>query len=78
MKTRIPAQSEVPATPSLVVSHLAPVPTSVAIDNAAVTDTQIRELAYRLYEERERIDGKDLQDWFEAESILREQGKLAA
>jgi hypothetical protein len=40
--------------------------------------TPKRELAYKLYEERGRVDGNDLKDWLEAETILRERGKLEA
>jgi len=38
----------------------------------------IRQLAYRLYEERGRVDGCDLEDWLEAEAILQQEGKLVA
>ncbi len=41
-------------------------------------ESQIRELAYRLYEERGRVDGYAEKDWFEAEAIIRKRGKLAA
>lgn len=41
-------------------------------------DAQIRELAYRLYEDRGRVDGRELDDWLEAESIIRQEGKLAS
>jgi hypothetical protein len=40
--------------------------------------SNIRELAYRLYEERGRLDGRDLEDWLEAEAILQQEGKLVA
>jgi DUF2934 family protein len=42
------------------------------------SERQIREIAYRLYEERGKIDGQDLDDWLEAEAIVRESKKLAA
>lgn len=38
----------------------------------------IRELAFRLYIERGRIDGKEMEDWLEAEEVLRQKGKIAA
>jgi hypothetical protein len=41
-------------------------------------DLEIRELAYKLYEERGRIEGHALQDWLEAEDIVRQGGKIAA
>jgi Protein of unknown function (DUF2934) len=41
-------------------------------------DLEIRELAYKLYEERGRIDGQALQDWLKAEAIVRQGGKVAA
>jgi len=37
-----------------------------------------RQLAYQLYEERGRVDGRDLEDWLEAEAILQQKGKLVA
>jgi DUF2934 family protein len=39
---------------------------------------QIRNLAYALYEEGGRVDGRDLEYWLEAESIIRKGDKLAA
>ena len=39
---------------------------------------RIRELAYRLYEERGRVDGHDVEDWLQAESIISAGGQLAA
>jgi hypothetical protein len=41
-------------------------------------DLEVRELAYKLYEERGRIEGHALQDWLEAEAIVRQGGKIAA
>jgi hypothetical protein len=78
MKTNLAVQPETPAVPIPVISKPASAPAREAVKQDAVTDTQIQELAYKLYEERGRVDGGDLQDWFEAESILRERGKLAA
>jgi hypothetical protein len=44
------------------------------------THAQIEEYAYRLYVERGRVDGSDLDDWFTAESELRSrtEGLLAS
>jgi hypothetical protein len=65
-----------PDLPSLAV-HISPNDDAVS-NEADALERRIGELAYRLYEERGRIDGFDLQDWLEAESIIRESGKLAA
>jgi hypothetical protein len=78
MKTKVHAQSEMPNVSVPVVSQTALAEAGVALTNQAVSDMEIREQAFKLYEERGRVDGYDLQDWFEAESILRERGKLAA
>lgn len=78
MKAKTHVQPEMPAAPIPVVSQLALAPTTVAVENDDVTNSQVQVLAYKLYEERGRVDGYDLQDWFEAESILHERGKLAA
>jgi hypothetical protein len=48
------------------------------VNEAEDADARIRELAYRLYEERGRVDGYALLDWLEAEAIVRQRGKLAA
>jgi Protein of unknown function (DUF2934) len=78
MKTKVHAQSEMPTARIPVVSQFPPVNATVVDKSNAVTDMQIQELAYKLYEERGRTEGNDLQDWLEAESLLRERGKLAA
>ena len=39
---------------------------------------QIRELAFRLYEERGHRDGHDVEDWLEAEAIILGQPAHAA
>ncbi|PYX32443.1 MAG: hypothetical protein DMG80_07885 [Acidobacteria bacterium] len=41
-------------------------------------DSEIRQLAYKLYEERGRTEGQTLQDWLDAEAIIRQGGKVAA
>jgi hypothetical protein len=78
MKAKADAQRGTPTIPVPAVSKLTSASVSVATNNDAITDAQLQELAYKLCEERGRVDGNDLQDWFEAESILRERGKLAA
>jgi Protein of unknown function (DUF2934) len=40
--------------------------------------SEIRELAYKLYIERGQSEGHALQDWLEAEAIVRQGGKVAA
>ena len=37
--------------------------------------TRVAELAYALYEQRARKDGHDLEDWFNAEQRMMEQGR---
>ncbi len=37
--------------------------------------TPVAELAYALYEQRGRKDGHDLEDWFNAEQRIKEQGR---
>ena len=37
--------------------------------------TRVAELAYALYEQRGRKDGHDLEDWFNAEQRMMEQGR---
>ena len=34
---------------------------------------EIAKFAYELYQKRGKADGNDLEDWFEAEKILRER-----
>jgi hypothetical protein len=41
-------------------------------------ETKIRELAYSLYQQRGRVDGQDVQDWLDAEAIIRVKNNLAA
>jgi hypothetical protein len=53
-------------------------PISVPAPEEGRRNNNIRELAYRLYEERGRLDGRDLEDWLEAEAILQQEGKLVA
>ena len=79
MKTRVDVPSDNPLAPLPVISKLALAAASVTTDRGVASgDAQVEELAYKLYEERGRTDGNDQQDWFEAESILRERGKSAS
>ena len=56
-----------------------PPPREIGDSNARkVNDAEIRELAFRLYEDRGRVDGHELEDWLEAESLIRQRGKFAA
>src|SRR5258708_16395077 len=64
-------------SPTLSVPILSPAPSSI-LDPEEGRRSNVRELAYRLYEERGRLDGRDLEDWLEAEAILQQEGKLAA
>jgi hypothetical protein len=41
-------------------------------------ETEIRELAFSLYEQRGRRHGHELEDWLEAEAIINTQAKQAA
>jgi len=80
MKAKTRAQSKMPALAFPVVSELFLAFACLAVkgDSVTVTHTEIRELAYKLFEEHGRVDGNDLRDWLEAETILRERGKLEA
>ena len=40
--------------------------------------TRVVELAYKLYEQRGRKDGQDLEDWFKAERRIMSQGRLSS
>ena len=46
-------------------------PTTATAELPSLSDTARR--AYQLYELRGRIDGHDLEDWFQAESELRQR-----
>jgi hypothetical protein len=48
------------------------VDTSNNIENR---DLEIRELAYKLYQERDRTEGQALQDWLDAEATIQQGGK---
>ena len=65
------AESQIPA---LTIA----LPQEPELEERAELDLQIRELAYRLYEERGRVEGQEVQDWLDAEAIVRQGSKLAA
>jgi len=46
------------------------VPISIVEQTPPELQQQIRELAYQLYEQRGRLDGRAEQDWIEAEAII--------
>ncbi len=81
-RTEIPQSLEVdtvkPETPSPGPTPVAPQTLGSTSSGGQPDGDAVCELAYRLYEERGRVDGFDLQDWMEAEAIIRERGKLAA
>jgi hypothetical protein len=59
-----------------------PAANTLPIPELSITEpdlqTRIRDVAYQLYVQRGCVDGHDLEDWFEAESIVRQGEKLAA
>jgi hypothetical protein len=63
----MPTEQSVPA-PAVAESQISEVPAA---------EEQIRELAFKLYEQRGRQDGHDVEDWLEAEAIIRAQQRPA-
>ncbi len=55
----------------------APILNLPAVISEQDSEHEVRELAYRLYEERGRQNGHDLEDWLKAEAIIRERRKAA-
>jgi hypothetical protein len=51
--------------------------TQESYDGESQTE-KIRELAYQLYIERGSVEGRDVEDWLEAEAIISQREKLAA
>ena len=47
-------------------------------DETTSEEGRIREVAFRLYEQRGYLDGHDVEDWLEAETIIRSQTKHIA
>jgi Protein of unknown function (DUF2934) len=78
MKTKTHAPLEIRDVSNPVVAPSASLSMNAAVKSDTVAKTEIREVAYKLFEERGRVDGYDLQDWLEAEIMLRERGKVAA
>jgi hypothetical protein len=56
----------------------APPPEAQRGSNGPVAADEIRQLAYRLWEERGRPDGSEQEDWYEAEKRCAGQGPAAA
>jgi hypothetical protein len=46
-------------------------------DETTSREAQIRELAFTLYERRECKEGCDVEDWLEAETIIKNKTKVA-
>jgi len=54
-------------------------PAPPSTESASEVQEQIRRRAYELYEERGRGDGRDLEDWLQAESeVTQQKAKTAA
>lgn len=45
-------------------------PLSMELPSVAISEQMIRERAYEIYEQRERGQGKDVDDWLTAETQL--------
>ena len=73
---RNPEQS-VPAPRPANVARIPENDVANVSDAAQIKESQIRDLAFRLYEERGCRSGHDLEDWLEAESIISSQAKAA-
>ena len=57
----------------------ASMPAPPSTESASEVQEQIRRRAYELYEERGRGDGRDLEDWLQAESeVTQQKAKTAA
>ncbi len=52
-----------------------PLPAKTAIQSPAPSHDQIKELAYQLYENRGRENGRAEQDWLRAEQEIFKQGQ---
>jgi hypothetical protein len=54
-------------------------PAPPSTESASEVQEQIRRRAHELYEERGRGDGRDLEDWLQAESeVTQQKAKTAA
>ena len=72
-------ENEQPAQVPVATPQVATLPVSSEI---SITEpdlqSRIRDLAYQLYLQRGCVDGHDVEDWLEAESIICQGEKLAA
>jgi len=78
---RIVERSHEPPLTQSQCSDVAPLLTAAVGAVSKVTtssDADIRELAFQLHELRGRRDGRDVEDWLEAEAMIRSQPKQAA
>ncbi|HZQ17650.1 MAG TPA: DUF2934 domain-containing protein [Terriglobales bacterium] len=69
-----PAAQVPVATPDVTVLSVS---SEISITEPDV-QSRIRDLAYQLYLQRGCVYGHDVEDWLEAESIVRQGEKLAA
>lgn len=78
MKPR-PGVNETLSVNEKAEQHLIPslLRSKTTLDLTNCDEQKIRELAFRFYQERGRIAGHDLEDWLQAEAIVR-RWKLAA
>ena len=70
MKTRKPHAQRV------VERSLSPEPASMQKNSYEVRE-RIAKKAYELYEQRERQAGRELEDWLEAEELIRKEMEAA-
>jgi hypothetical protein len=70
MTPKAHVRQEVPSVPLPIAAPARPVLTD---DPDRLHQELVGELAYPLYVERGCIDGHDLQDWFDAEAILKQR-----
>src|SRR5262249_9058091 len=75
-KTEISAVSSTP-TPAIEIAAAAPAHVTVMEVNGHIDIDAIRRRAFQLYEERGRIHGYEVEDWFRAEQELRSEKKSA-
>ena len=67
-----------PSKPAPPGEHLEPNAIDSIDTSTASQEKQIRELAFWLYQERGFTDGHHVEDWLEAEAIVRNRSKRAA
>jgi len=71
--------SLVSSTHQTSVAMIDPPAAEIAGSNKNETrDFEIRQLAYQMYLERGSLDGQALQDWLDAEAIIRRGGQIVA